>query len=305
MTQIAQNQTPRGAVYISIAMLMISFVDNFFPIAAAEAGLWQFHIMRGFLIVPIFILISRFTGARILPRSLAHVFARTLMLGIGMLLYFAGLGLLPIAQVGAGLFTSPIWILIFSTLIFGDRIGVFRISAMIAGFSGVLLILRPDFNNLSLLTIIPLASGAFYGFSMLLTRKLCTAEDTLCLTAGSFAMLALLGIFGLTFFTIFPYEADTPEMLFLTRGWVTPSLRFWGVLLLQVVGSMGAVFLLTKAYQIGESSYIAIFEYSFLGFAAGWAWILWGTTMDMLSAAGIIVIVISGVVIALRSKSAD
>ena len=57
---------------------------------------------------------------------------------------FGAVAVLPIAQVGAGLFTAPIFVLIFSALFFGLPIGKWRIIAVGLGFAGVLLLLRPD-----------------------------------------------------------------------------------------------------------------------------------------------------------------
>ena len=299
------SQIVRGAGHILIGMLVLSFVDNFFTIAMEEAGLWQFHTMRTVLMIPVLMLAAKAMGARIWPRNFGRVVLRTLFLAVGMMIYFAGLGFLPIPQVGAGLFTSPIWILIFSAIFYGDRVGIFRIVAMVAGFIGVLIVLRPDVHDLSLLTLMPIASGAFYGMSMLLTRKLCADEDAFCLTSASFIMLGLLGVFGSIWFMLFPTEPAQSELAFLTRNWVVPPAAFWGVMALQVVGSIAALNFLNRAYLIADASYIAVFEYSFLGFAAGWAWLLWGTQIDILTAFGILIIVGSGVVIALRSKTSD
>jgi drug/metabolite transporter (DMT)-like permease len=66
--------------------------------------------------------------------------------------------------------------------------------------------------------------------------------------------------------------------------------------------SMVAVGMLTRAYQLGDASYIAMFEYSFLIFASFWAWVLFGNGVDFWGMVGITMIIFSGAIIALRSS---
>ncbi|MEM1506541.1 EamA family transporter, partial [Domibacillus sp. 8LH] len=61
-----------------------------------------------------------------------------------MLVYFGALALLPVAQVAAGLFTAPIFVLVISRFVYGERIGPVRVLAVLTGFAGVLLVLGPE-----------------------------------------------------------------------------------------------------------------------------------------------------------------
>jgi len=104
------------------------------------------------------------------------------------------------------------------------------------------------------------------------------------------------GSFGLLWFG----TAQSPD--FLARGWVETSPAFWGWTLVQAVGSIVAVGLLTRAYQTTETTYLVVFEYSLLIFASFWAYILFGQQVSVTAALGMGLIVVSGVVIALRSE---
>ncbi len=300
-----KSGTFKGATCVVCAMAILGLVDNFFVIAAQDTGLWQFHAMRTALMLPVFLLISRVAGVSLWPRNARRAFLRTLLLAVGMVIYFTCLGILPIAQVGSGLFTSPMWILIFSVVLFGERIGLFRVAAMVAGFAGVLLILKPAPQDVSFISLMPILSGAFYGLSMLLTRRFCAGEEALCLTAWSFLMLGGIGLIALIFFTLFPHETDSAGLAFVTSGWIAPTSSLWGVLALQVAGSIGAVFLLTRAYQIGDASCIAVFEYSFLIFATAWSWVLWRQETDAVALSGIAIIIVSGIVIFVRTRRSE
>jgi drug/metabolite transporter (DMT)-like permease len=85
---------------------------------------------------------------------------------------------------------------------------------------------------------------------------------------------------------------------------VHPTPLFWGVTLLQAAGALIGVGLLTRAYQIGETSYIAVFEYSFLISASFWGWVIWGDVLGGWSFVGLGLIIVSGGVIAVRSAPA-
>ena len=68
------------------------------------------------------------------------------------------------------------------------------------------------------------------------------------------------------------------------------------------MGSLAGVALLTRGYQVAEVSFVTVFEFSFLVFAAFWAWALWGVTLDLRGVLGIGAIVLSGVIITQRSR---
>jgi len=86
------------------------------------------------------------------------------------------------------------------------------------------------------------------------------------------------------------------------RGYVEPNLTVVLVVVAQAVGSIIGVVLLTRGYQLGEASYVAINEYSLIVFASFFAWVMWGQTFGVIALIGIAMIIASGSIIALRSK---
>jgi drug/metabolite transporter (DMT)-like permease len=224
---------------------------------------------------------------------------------LSMVLYYAALGVLPIAQVVAGFFTAPIFVLLLSAVFMGSRIGPWRIGAAAVGFAGVLLILRPDPTALSVWTFVPILAGFFYAVTAIATRAWCAGEDTMTLVAGGFAGLGLAGAIGLVLLAVFPQETAGRSDAFLFTGWVAPTATFLFWTAVQAVGALLGVFFIVRAYQLGEASYVGIFEYSLLVFVAAWAWVLFGEVIDAQAAAGILLIIASGAVIALRSRRAE
>ena len=288
-----------GAVLVVSGMTIIGLIDNFVRFIAEDAGLWQFHLIRSAIALPALVLLASLLGQSVLPRRFWRVAARCGVQALSMLLYFGSLPMMPMKQVAAALFTAPIWVLVFSAVLFGHRIGPRRLLAVALGFTGVLVILRPDPANLALVTLMPLLAGALYGLSNLLTREWCATEPVGALLGGFFVAMGIAGAVGLLLIGLRPPgPAAVAAAPFLTAGWqpVTTALLFWCAV--QALGSLVAVGMLVRGYQSGETSYLAIFEYSFLITASFWAWMIWGETLDALAFVGMALIVASGVVIA-------
>lgn len=75
------------------------------------------------------------------PQRLWAVSVRSLLIAVGMLLYFGSLAFMPIAQSLAGLFTSPIFVLLMTVVVLKQKIGLWRVLAVVIGFTGILLVL--------------------------------------------------------------------------------------------------------------------------------------------------------------------
>ncbi len=299
-----ESRPVAAAMSILAAMVIIGFIDSFVAVIAREAGVWQFHLTRSLMCIPLIWLAVRAGRAGIRPRNWRGVIGRSLAMTVSMVLYYAALGVLPIAQVVAGFFTAPIFVLLLSALFQRQRIGPWRIGAAAVGFLGVLLILRPDPGALSVWTFVPILAGFFYAVTAIATRAWCAGEHTLTLAAGGFAGLGLAGAIGLVVLLVAPVETAGRADAFLFTGWVAPTGTFLFWTAVQALGSLAGVFLIVRAYQLGEASYVGIFEYALLVTVAIWAFVLFGQTIDALGALGIVLIILSGAVIAIRSRRA-
>ncbi|MGB0506658.1 MAG: DMT family transporter [Pikeienuella sp.] len=295
-----RNPNVLGALLAMAASAILSFIDNFVEPVSQEAGLWQFQVFRTLMAVPILLIAARALGQSVWPKNISRLLGRSLGVSIGLLIYFASLGTLPVAQAGAGLFSAPIWVVILSALLFGSRIRPIQIIPLVAGFAGALLLLQPNLTNLTTLSLLPLAAGLFYGLGMLLTRFWCREEAAITLAVGIFLTMGVLSLFLLAKFTLWPSDPTSDE--FLTRPWATPTLRFLYLTAFQGVGAVVAVSLIAQAYRTGAPPVVAVFEYSFLIFASLWAFLLWGSTNNLLAWVGIFVIVAAGIIMAMLQR---
>lgn len=292
-----------GAAMIVAAMSLIGLIDNFVRFIAEEAGVWQFHLFRTMFACPIVVGFCLLRRQRLKPNRLWAVSLRSALMAAALVIYFGSITLMPIAEAGATLFGAPIFVLIFSAILFKTRVDIWRIFAVALGFTGMLLILKPDPQNLNTFTLLPLLAGLLYALGQLTTRHLCSTESTAVLLIGFFVALGTVGVFGMVFFTF----VQVPESWqiaapFYFTGWVHPSERFLFWTAIQALGSLIAVSGLIRGYQVAEPTYVAVFEYSFLIFAGFWGWILWREIPDAIGFIGIMSIVAAGILITLRAR---
>lgn len=307
MTTPAPSSRPLfGAALIVCGMMLIGFIDNFVQVIADYAGLWQFHFLRSAIAIPMIFVVAWTAGFRLRPANWRGAMLRTVLIAASMLLYFGSLPMAPIAQVGAGLFTSPIWVLVFSAILLGTPVGPRRIIAVAIGFCGAMLILRPWESGFTIWSIVPIIAGALYALAMIATRRYCADEPTLGLNLLFFATLGAAGAMGAAVLQVTPQPALAAEAAFFFQGWIWPlPLEAWGLLSMQAVGSIIAVLLMTKGYQSAETSLVIPFEYTFLISASVTAWAIFGEQVDRMTLIGMVLIVGAGIFIALRSASPE
>ncbi|WP_299850891.1 DMT family transporter [uncultured Roseovarius sp.] len=288
-----RNKNLFAAGLALFASAVLSFSDNFVAPVSEEAGLWQFQVVRAAFALPMVATLALFLGVSIKPKHPGKLLLRSATVSGGLLVYFATLGFLPVAQAGAGLFSAPIWVMLFSVLLLGKRIGKRRILAMFAGFVGVLMLLQPDFSNLTALSLLPLVAGALYGLGALVTNYYCQEESAPALAFGVFGFMGVTSLVLLIYFSAFPVPVENQQ--FYNRGWECLTGRFLLLTFGQAVGATVAVSVIAQAYRLGEPDFVSVCEYSFLVFAAIWMFVLWGQWTDLIAQLGIITILAAGV----------
>lgn len=219
----------------------------FFRSAFAIPVLFAWLMMQG-----------EFAGAITVKSKRGHVwrgFVGTAAMGLN----FTAAGSLPLPEITAIGFTTPLLIVVFASVILGERVGVYRISAVLVGLIGVLIIVEPrlTFNALHptqdammLGVILAITAAACAALAQIQIRKMVQVERTsaiifyFCITASIFS-LSTVGT------------------------WVWPSLsQFLILILIGILGGVGQI-MLTTAYRYAPASVIAPFDYTAMIFALG------------------------------------
>ncbi|MGB7241870.1 MAG: DMT family transporter [Sulfitobacter sp.] len=214
-----------------------------------------------------------------------QVVSRAALLVSATLSNFYALQFLPLTVASAIMFSSPVIVCFLSISVLKERVGPWRWGAIVVGFIGVLIVVRPFgsvFHPAMLMVIYNATALAFYS---IMTRKLSgvVAVDTMQFYMGAVGTLILL-----------PFAIWT---------WVPPDTA-WGMTVLFGLGVMGwgGHQLLTNAHRFGTANQLMPFTYSFLIYVAIWGYLLFGTVPDRWTIFGAVVIMGAGLIIWKREQ---
>ena len=116
------------------------------------------------------------------PLKWKPVYLRALTMTTCMFCFFAASPKLSFSQMAAGLYTFPIFVSFLAVIFLNERVGVWRLFALILGSFGALLILEPWSKNFTYLQFLPIMAGFFFACNIILIRKYCRQESVMSLT---------------------------------------------------------------------------------------------------------------------------
>lgn len=303
---VTQNRTLAAAAAVLGYAMIIGFTDNFVRVIAEDFGLWQFHATRSAMALVLLAVLAVGLGMRLRPKNLGAVAFRSITHGCAMLIYFGALAFLPVAQVAAGLFTAPIFVLLVQRFTLGRQIGLLQVSAVAIGFLGVVLVLGPSaLAGATLAAVLPVLSGALYAVGNIATREMCAEETAETMLAGFFVVLCVFGLVGMAVLAFSPVVAAEGADGFILRGAAWPDAAFLWWTFVQASGSLLGVGLIIKAYQLAEASRVSVFEYVILPCSAAWGWVLWSETLTASAIAGMAMIVLAGALVSRQPSTAS
>jgi drug/metabolite transporter (DMT)-like permease len=211
---------------------------------------------------------------------------------------------LPLADIASIRFSAPLIITFLSVVLLGEKVRLYKWLALIVGFMGVLLIVRPGSATFNMGSIFILMSTLFYALSIMITRQLRTSDSSatmayyssLVYLIAAFVLAPLPGIVG-------EIPDAQPGIAFLFRAWTMPSL-----LDLVIMSGLGLVwasgmYLVARAYSLALASVAAPFEYVTLPINVMWGFVIWQEIPTMATWAGAFLTVGSGLYILYRERT--
>ena len=297
------SDASKGAVFLVSGISIFGFSDNLTLLVSDSVSVGQFHFSRSLIAMFMVIISARLFGMPVLAKLWKPIAARTVFMVTSMLLYFGAMPMMPIAEAGAGLFTSPIFVLLFSAVLFGERIGFRRILAVLVGSVGVCCVLQPGAEGVAIYQIMPILAGACYAIGSIITFRYLQDESAFAIL---FSFLVAIGISGALITSVFTILPASDQLIatapFLFSGWQTVDAQYWLYLFIIAFGATVALSLMTRAYQLAQTSYAAIFEYAYLLSVSYFSWLFWDVTPNALGVVGIVFIIASGVIITLAQR---
>lgn len=200
--------------------------------------------------------------------------------------FYAAVVYLPLADVMSFYMAGPIYVAALSHLLLGEKVGWRRWLAIVIGFCGVLVILKPSSASLSPASLYALSGSLGFAFVIILSRGLRGTSDTTLVTWQTVAML-VAGI------------------AMAAGDWRPPTLLDWGAMLLLGIVSCVAHLLITRALKLAPASTLAPLHYTLLLWAVAFGFVFFGDVPGPRIMIGAAIIVIAGLFIFHRQKVVD
>lgn len=304
MTQVIQRTHLTSIVFVLGASVAFSINDLVFKLFSGTYPLHQMIFFRALvaLILCASIIVPLSGGMPSLRTRRPHLhMLRGFFVIVSNICLYTGLAILPIADTIAIFFAAPLMITGLSVVLLGEKVGVRRWLAVVAGLIGMLLIVKPGGSGFTWQTALPIAAALTYAVIQIMTRWMGMTERAVTLFFYNQVVFVLFSIVvGLAIGDGRYADPASPAMDFLFRAWVTPAP--WDLAMLVLLGALsaGGGYMMTRAYQQSPSNIVAPFEYVALVMAVVWGFVFWERLPDFAAAAGIVLIVLSGLWIALR-----
>jgi drug/metabolite transporter (DMT)-like permease len=278
----------RGALLIMGAVLVFSFMDTiakylgrFYPVTGLLFARYLAH-----LLVMIVWLAPRMKSGVLRPHYPVLQIIRGVLLVCSTFCFFHALRFLPLAEASAIGFLHPLLLVALSGPMLKEKVRPARWVAVIAGFSGVLIIVRPGGGLLTPAALLPMAMALFFSLYQIITRMLSGKENsytTLFYTAFIGSVVSVLGI-------VVP------------GGWITPSAPH--ALLILCMGVLGASghFMMIKAFDSAPASSLAPFAFSQIIWVTLLGYFFYNDFPSGGSLLGMAIIAASGLYVALSER---
>jgi drug/metabolite transporter (DMT)-like permease len=202
---------------------------------------------------------------------------------VGQYSWFYVLPLLPLVQITAIDFSMPIWALLLAAAFLGERLTGRRIVAVLLGFCGVLVVLRPGVDSFEPAALIVLGASFCYAATFIITKRMTATETPLAILFYMFLVQLLIGL--------------APAL----PGLVVPELDRWPWVIAVGVSGLAAHYCVTRAFIVAEASVVIPVDFLRLPAVGVAAWLLYGESGEIWHVAGAGLIVL-GIWINIRSR---
>ena len=209
--------------------------------------------------------------------------ARVALSTLEVAMFFWAVSYLPLADTVTFYLAGPIYVTALSVVLLGEKVGWRRWAAVLVGFAGVVLALRPSAASATLPALIALTGSVFFALLMIATRLLRETPNTV-LVAGQIGGTLLFGA------AIAPF------------GWITPSPRDFALMALFGLLSIVALACVNLSLKLAAASVVVPYQYTIIVWAIVLGYAVFGDMPDGFTLAGAIVIIMAGLYIFWREQ---
>ena len=309
---VASSQRPAAAIgFILFGMLAFSINDMLIKFLSGDYPLHQMVFVRSAVGIAFSLIIVKLEGGwQILKarRPWLHVL-RALLVVVSNLTYFAALAVLPLAESTALFFAAPLMITLLSIPILREKVGPWRLTAVLIGFVGVIVMQRPwaDADSLQVsrwILVLPLIAALAYALLQIMTRHL--GVQTKASAMAVYIQVAFI-VVSVLFYLVagdgrYAAQLENESLIFLLREWQMPEGNDRYLFLGLGLNSAIVGYSLAQAYRIADAATVAPFEYVGLPLAIFWGWLIWDDLPEAEVWIGIALIFGAGVFVYIRER---
>lgn len=285
--QISDNL--RGTAYMCLSMMAFTVNDTFMKAVTQSLPLFQTIALRGLLAMAGLALIAASTGAfrqSLTRNDLKLVGIRSLADVFATVFFLVALLHMPLANLSAILQAMPLAVTLGAALLYGDKIGWRRMTAILVGFVGVLIIIRPGTAGFDRYALLGVASVICVVARDLSVRPMKGHVPSVIVALGAAVAVTAMGAIGT-----------------LWGGWQAVSLaqglQILGAGSFLIVGYLCAV----TAMRSGDIGVVAPFRYTSLLWAILLGWVAFGALPDFWTVTGSAIVVCAGIFTLLRERA--
>lgn len=300
-TKARDNQVARGMALMVVAMLTLPLMDGMAKLLTLEYDVSAGQTTFGrFLVQSILLgaIIAAMHGVRaLIPSQLLLNLLRGALMSMAVMLFFATLRYMPVADALAVFFLEPFILTILSVIVLKEKVGWRRGLAVVIGFAGAMLIVQPSYAVFGPVSLMPIGTAFLFATYLILTRIMASKDRpiTMQFASGVGGVITLFVVVALA--TLFDFKD------FSSPGIPEFGIRWALIFAIGALASFGHL-VIVMAFRLASASILAPFQYLEIVTGTLIGYYLFGDFPDAWKWLGIFIIIASGIYLFLRERRA-
>ena len=303
------DNNSKGIILIMIAMSLFAMQDSLIKFIFEQSSLYEIFFGRYLVAATLLFCYIKFRGQKVTLKTHYPVLTvvRVILHFFAFSFFFISLTYMQLATANALFFSCPFFVSIFAKFFLKEFIGIRRWSAIAFGFTGVLIVLNPNFSEFEFRNLLPVLSALLYAASMTIT-KYTSDKDDVNTQLYYFYLIALI-LCGVIYVFMGSGQFNNvnfdPTTQFIFREWFSNFDYTWKFILFFGVAASIAFVCIFSAYIVASPSVVSLFEYSLIIMSMIPGYFLFNEIPSLRTLIGVICIISAGVYIYFREKVRD
>ncbi|MGA0963592.1 MAG: DMT family transporter [Paracoccaceae bacterium] len=273
---MSTQNIPKAVAYMTGAIGSFSAMAVAGREVSFELDTFEIMMYRSFVGIAVVLVLGWYFGTlrHITRRHVGTHFTRNLAHFTGQNLWFYAVTVIPLTQLFALEFTNPLWVLLLSPMVLGERLTRMRVLAAVMGFAGILIITRPWEFGISFGVTTAALSAVAFAWTTLMTKKLTRTESVTCVL---FYLTVMQAVFGVV---CAGYDGDI----------AVPSMTALPYVMVIALCGLLAHFCITSALALAPATVVIPVDFARLPVIAVIGMLAYGEALDIMVLAGAVLI---------------